>query len=101
MVVLVDKGSASAAEILAGALSEHEIATLIGEQTFGKGSVQELVSVTPNTALKITVAQWLTPDGTSISKAGLTPDIVVEQTIDDIVAEKDPQMDAAIDYLLK
>ncbi|MEK7579063.1 MAG: S41 family peptidase [Patescibacteria group bacterium] len=101
MVVLVDKGSASAAEILAGALSEHEIATLIGEQTFGKGSVQELVSVTPNTALKITVAQWLTPDGTSISKAGLTPDIVVEQTIDDIVAEKDPQMDAAIDFLLK
>ncbi len=100
MVVLVDEGSASAAEILAGALSEHQIATLIGEQTFGKGSVQELVSVTHDTALKITVAQWLTPNGTSISEGGLTPDIVVERTVDDIVAEQDPQIDAAVEFLL-
>ncbi|MBX4189329.1 PDZ domain-containing protein, partial [Candidatus Parcubacteria bacterium] len=71
-VILVDAGSASASEILAGALSEHSKATLIGQKTFGKGSVQELVPITSETSLKVTVARWLTPNGNSISKQGIT-----------------------------
>ncbi len=99
MVVLIDGGSASASEILAGALSEHDIATLIGTTTFGKGSVQELLPVTDNTSLKITVAKWLTPSGNSISDGGVAPDIEVEMTYEDIMADRDPQMDAAIEFL--
>ncbi|MEI7688763.1 MAG: S41 family peptidase [Candidatus Nomurabacteria bacterium] len=98
-VVLVDGGSASASEILAGALREHKIATLIGETTFGKGSVQELVDVTPATSLKVTVARWLTPNGISISKAGLEPDIKVPFTVKDFESKKDPQMDKAVEVL--
>ena len=98
-VVLVDGGSASASEILAGALKEHGVATLIGAQTFGKGSVQELVKLDDGGSLKVTIARWLTPNGISISKAGLTPDIVVERTADDRVAGKDPQMDKALEFL--
>ena len=67
-VVLVDQGSASAAEILAGALQDNKIATLVGEKTFGKGSVQELFPVTDNTSLKMTIARWLTPNGRSFPK---------------------------------
>jgi carboxyl-terminal processing protease len=78
MVILVDSGTASAAEILAGALHEHGVAKLVGEQTFGKGSVQELIDLTDDTSLKITVAHWLTPQGISISSNGLKPDVVVE-----------------------
>lgn len=77
LMVLVDGGSASASEILAGALSEHGIATLMGEQTFGKGSVQELVEISDDTSLKITVARWLTPKGVSISPDGLKPEMIV------------------------
>lgn len=98
-VVLVDNGSASASEILAGALKDHGVATIIGTQTFGKGSVQELVKLDGNASVKITVARWLTPNGTSISQGGLAPDIVIERTPEDRVAEKDPQKDAAIDFL--
>ncbi len=79
MVILVDRGSASASEILAGALQEHGIATIIGQNTFGKGSVQELVPITPETSLKVTIARWLTPSGKSISDGGLTPDVIVDQ----------------------
>jgi len=100
MVVLVDGGSASASEILAGALQENNIAKLVGSQTFGKGSVQELISITGDTSLKLTIAQWLTPGGTSISKEGLTPDIIVERTAEDFEAEKDPQLDAAVADIL-
>jgi carboxyl-terminal processing protease len=100
IVILIDGGSASASEILAGALQEHEKAILIGEQTYGKGSVQELVNVTPETSLKITVAQWLTPGGIALSETGLTPDLVVERTLADYEAEREPQMDAAVRYLL-
>lgn len=100
-VVLVDGGSASASEILAGALREHGIATIIGEKTFGKGSVQELISVTDTTSLKVTVANWLTPNGTSISIKGIEPDIKVPFTIKDSNANKDPQMDKAIEFLTK
>jgi carboxyl-terminal processing protease len=98
-VVLVDGGSASAAEILAGALQENHIATLVGEKTFGKGSVQELVPVTEDTSLKVTVARWLTPNGVSISEHGLDPDIVVPFTLKDVDAKKDPQMDKAVELL--
>ncbi len=101
LVVLVDGGSASASEILAGALQEHHVATIIGEQTFGKGSVQELVKLDDGSSLKVTIARWLTPNGISISEGGLTPDIVVERTPDDRTANRDPQLDAALEFLKK
>ena len=92
-VILVDKGSASASEILAGALQEHDKAVVVGEQTFGKGSVQELVDITPNTSLKITIARWLTPNGKSISEKGVAPDYIVEGG--------DLQLEKAIEILSK
>lgn len=98
MVVLVNKGSASASEILAGALSEHSVATLMGTQTYGKGSVQELMKLTSDTSIKITIAKWYTPEGVSISESGLTPKVVLEPNKDDT---RDTQLDAAIDYLNK
>jgi len=101
MIILVDGGSASASEILSGALSEYNIATLVGEQTFGKGSVQELIPVTDDTSLKVTVAKWLTPNGVSISDKGLTPNIIVPITEEDIKNGNDSQMDKAVEILLK
>jgi len=100
MVVLVNGGSASASEILAGALSEHDIATLVGEKTFGKGSVQELDKITPETSLKLTVAHWKTPQGKSISNGGLTPDFEVEMTQEQYIAGEDPQLEKAVELLL-
>ncbi|MDO8493502.1 MAG: S41 family peptidase [bacterium] len=101
MAILIDKGSASASEILAGALSEHGVAKLIGEQSFGKGSVQELISVTSDTYVKMTIAKWLTPGGKSISLSGLTPDIIVPITKEDVLKGNDPQMDRAAKLLLE
>ncbi|MCH8889060.1 S41 family peptidase [Patescibacteria group bacterium] len=100
MVVLIDGGSASASEILAGALNEHGVATLVGGTSFGKGSVQELVKITSDTYLKVTIARWLTPLGTSISHGGLTPDILVEVTSEDIAEGRDPQLERALQLLL-
>lgn len=97
MVVLIDQGSASASEILAGALSEHGVATLVGAQTFGKGSVQELVDITDDTSLKVTIARWLTPKGASISDGGVSPDVPVEFTLEDFEAGRDPQLEKAIE----
>ncbi len=99
MVVLIDGGSASAAEILAGALAQHDYATLIGTNSFGKGSVQELVELPSGAALKVTIARWLTPDGTSISLKGLAPKFVVERTPEQRLKNEDPQMKAALEYL--
>jgi carboxyl-terminal processing protease len=99
IVVLLDKGSASASEILAGALQEHGIATIIGTDSFGKGSVQELVQLPNDASLKVTVARWLTPNGISISHEGLKPDIRIERTPENRIAEEDPQQDAAIRFL--
>jgi carboxyl-terminal processing protease len=99
LVVLVDQGSASAAEILAGALQDHEVATVIGQQTYGKGSVQELVELENGSSLKVTIARWLTPNGTSISEGGLTPDIVISLSQANRIAEEDPQKDAAVRFL--
>lgn len=94
IVVLVDQGSASASEILAGALQDNHVATLIGTRSYGKGSVQELVKIGEG-SLKVTVARWLTPSGRSISDGGLTPDIEVKRTREDVTAGKDPQMERA------
>ena len=99
MVILVDQGSASASEILAGALQQNNIAKLVGTSTFGKGSVQQLMSLGGGAELKITIARWLTPNGSSISDGGLKPDTEVERTADDAKAGKDPQKDAAVLYL--
>lgn len=99
MAILVDGGSASASEIFAGALSEHGVAKLIGTQTFGKGSVQELVPVTEDTYVKITIAKWLTPKGVSISEKGLTPDIVIKSNKGDQIGKADAQLDRAIKYV--
>lgn len=101
MVILVNEGSASASEILAGALREYNKAILIGENTFGKGSVQELVPLTSDTSLKITVAHWFTPLGRSISNGGLAPDIEVKLTPENTKNSADPQLKAAIKYLTK
>ena len=98
VVVLIDRGSASASEILAGALQDAKVATLVGGRSFGKGSVQELLDVNGG-ALKVTVARWLTPSGRSISDGGLAPDIAVEFTKEDLDAERDPQKARAIEYL--
>lgn len=98
-VILINEGSASASEILAGALSEYGKATLVGEKSFGKGSVQELVKITPDTALKVTIARWLTPNGKSISEGGLKPDVEVPMSEDDVKNKKDPQLDKAIEIL--
>jgi len=101
VVVLINEGSASASEILAGALQEHGVAKLVGTKSFGKGSVQELIDITPETSLKVTIARWLTPGGVSISSGGLTPDYVVEFSEDDIKNKKDVQLLKAIEILKK
>ena len=100
VVVLVNKGSASASEILAGALRDHGRATVIGMQSFGKGSVQQVFDITDKTSLKVTIARWLTPNGTSISHAGIKPDIEVDRTEEDVKSGKGPQLDRAVQFLL-
>ena len=99
MMILVDGGSASAAEILAGALEEQGIAKLVGTKTFGKGSVQELVPITDDTSLKVTVARWLTPKGHNLSHDGLDPDYNVPISDTDAKAGKDSQLDKAVQSL--
>jgi len=94
-VVLINSSSASASEIVAGALRDHKAATLMGEKSFGKGSVQKLVGLTDGSMLKVTVARWYTPSGLNISEKGITPDTTVERSIDDLSAGRDPQLDAA------
>ncbi len=101
LAILVNKGSASASEILAGALREYNKAILVGDKTFGKGSVQELIPITDETSLKITVAHWLTPMGNSISEGGLTPDILVETDSENVKDEGvDIVLQKAVGYLL-
>lgn len=100
-VVIVNKGSASASEILAGALQDYGLAKVVGEQSYGKGTVQEISDFTDGSTLKLTVAEWLTPNGRSIEKNGITPDIEVKITDADREANRDPQMDAAVAELRK
>ena len=101
MVILVDEGSASASEIVAGALSENGVAKLVGEQTFGKGSVQELYPITKDTSLKLTIARWLTPKGISISKNGLKPDYEIKLATSTDSLLLDSQLDKAIEIVKK
>jgi len=100
VVILIDQGSASASEILAGALRDHGVATLIGERSFGKGSVQELITIR-DSALKVTVARWLTPNGTSISEAGLSPDIEAKFSPEDFEKGIDVAKERALEFILK
>ncbi len=100
LVILINGGSASASEILAGALQEHNIAKVVGERSFGKGSVQELINITSETSLKVTIARWVTPLGISISEDGVKPDIEVQNTKEDLAKGKDAQKEKAIEALL-
>lgn len=94
-VVLIDGSSASASEIVAGALQDHKAATLVGEKSFGKGTVQKVLDLGGGAVLKVTVARWYTPNGRNISKEGIAPDQKVELTAQDADAGKDPQLDSA------
>lgn len=98
-IVLVNGGSASASEIVAGALQEYEAATLVGEKTFGKGSVQQIITLADGRILKVTIARWYTPKGKNITKEGITPDKSVTMTAADTNEGKDPQMDAAFEVI--
>lgn len=98
-VVLVNEGSASAAEIVSGALQDFKLAKLVGVKTFGKGSVQDFRPLGDGSAVKYTIAEWLTPLGRSINKQGIEPDIVVEFTEEDAKAGRDPQLDKAVELL--
>ncbi len=98
VVILINQGSASASEILSGALKDNHVATLIGQQSFGKGSVQQLVNINGG-SLKITIARWLTPAGINIMGNGITPDILATTTDTDITAGQDPQMARAVQFL--
>ncbi len=99
IVVLINQGSASASEILAGALRDNRGIQLIGTKSFGKGSVQEVIDLRGGSFLKITIAHWLTPKGSSISEVGLSPDTKVEITDEDFQKEKDPQLDKALEII--
>lgn len=98
-VVLINEGSASASEILAGALKDNRNLTLVGKKTFGKGSVQELLKLPGNTSVKITVAKWLTPSGSYIMEKGISPDVEVEIKAEDYENNRDPQLDKALEIL--
>ena len=98
-VVLVNEGSASASEIVAGALKDYGKATIVGEQTFGKGSVQDYSSLEGGSAMKVTIAEWLTPRGSSINETGITPDILVPMSAEDVNNDFYPQLERAIELL--
>jgi len=98
-VVLINEGSASASEIVAGALKDNNSATLVGQKSFGKGSVQQPVSLKDGGLLKVTIARWFTPAGKNIDKEGIEPDQKVELSSDDNTADRDPQLDAALSSL--
>jgi carboxyl-terminal processing protease len=97
--VLINEGSASAAEILAGSLQDYGLAVIVGVKTFGKGSVQDFVEYDDGSALKITVSEWITPNGRSIDEHGIEPDVEVQMTEEDYDAGNDPQLDKAVEIV--
>jgi carboxyl-terminal processing protease len=99
LAVLINGGSASASEITAGALQDLNRATIVGTQSYGKGTVQELLNLQGGASLRVTVAKWLTPAGHDLGKKGVTPDIVIDRTVEDYKNGKDPQLDAAVTWL--
>lgn len=98
-VVLINGGSASGSEIVAGALKDYKIATLVGEKSFGKGSVQSLFPLDDGSAIKLTIAQWLTPNENMIDGEGINPDVEIKLTDEDFSNDKDPQLDKAVEIL--
>ncbi|MBI3744103.1 MAG: S41 family peptidase [Chloroflexi bacterium] len=99
LVVLVNHGSASGSEVLSGALQDQGRAKIIGAQTYGKGVVNQRIQLTDGSGLLISTAKWYTPNGHQITQKGITPDIVVDRTADDITAKRDPQLDKALQVL--
>lgn len=99
LIVIINRGSASAAEIVAGALAERGRAKLVGEQSFGKGSVQDAQELQGGAGLHLTVAKWLLPSGKDINGKGLKPDIEVKRTEEDITSGRDPQKDRALEVV--
>jgi len=99
IVVLINEGSASASEIVAGALRDNRQVQLIGKQSFGKGSVQQLVPLAQNSSLKVTIAKWLTPNGDQISEKGLAPDVEVDPANEEENEGRDPQLNKAIEII--
>ena len=94
-IVLADQGSASASEIVVGALKDNKVAKIYGKTTYGKGSVQEPIDINGGSLLKVTIAKWYTPSGKNIDKEGIVPDKKIELTTDDVNSGRDPQMDLA------
>lgn len=101
IVVLVNQGTASASEIVAGALQDHKRAQIVGMKSFGKGTVQEVMELPGGSSLRVTIAHWLTPNGKNLGKEGVTPDIVVDRSKEDFLGNRDPQMEAAVAWLLE
>ncbi len=99
VVVLVNEGSASASEIVAGAIQDRKRGQLVGATTYGKGSVQLPQTLSDGSILRVTIARWFTPDDRTIDGAGLAPDVAVELTDEDRQAQRDPQLDKAIELL--
>jgi carboxyl-terminal processing protease len=100
-IVLVNEGSASASEIVAGALQDYKKAIILGEKTFGKGSIQDFRDLEDGSSIKFTIAEWLTPNSRSINEKGIVPDIVVPLTPEDYNNDRDPQLDKAVELLSK
>jgi carboxyl-terminal processing protease len=101
LVILIDKGTASASEILTGAIKDNRGVLIIGETSFGKGLVQRVVTLEDGSSLKVTTAKWYTPNKTLIQDTGIKPDIEVELSEEDIDNNKDPQLDRATEELIK
>ncbi|HET8670407.1 MAG TPA: S41 family peptidase, partial [Candidatus Saccharimonadales bacterium] len=99
--VLINGGSASASEIVAGALRDNNVATIFGEKSFGKGSIQQLIKLSNGDEVKVTVARWYRPNGQNIDKKGIKPDREVKMSDEDYEQKRDPQKDAALTFLKK
>jgi carboxyl-terminal processing protease len=102
LVVLIDFGSASASEIVAGAIQDNDRGAVVGETSFGKGTVQNWRELRgDNGAVRVTIARWMTPHGRNIAELGIEPDVVVEQTEDDSAADRDAQRDEAVRLIMQ